>query len=146
MLDDASDQGLREALRLLPVSSKGSGLLVTSHLIKKPESNPDRKPEVFSNLLTSRADGAAAVVALLQCDRLSDATAEELFHSCGFLLQPANAAIGDAVASELKVRRPHLNKNTTFSLACAGHEPPSCCSATVCRVEQPTHDQSRREV
>ena len=139
MLDDASDQGLREALKILPVSSKGSGLLVTSHLIK-----PDRTP--FSNLLTSRADGAAAVVALLQCDRLSDATAEELFHSCGFLLQPANAAIGDAVASELKVRRSHLNKYTTFSLACAGHEPPSCCRATVCRVEQPTHDQSRREV
>jgi len=34
MLDDASKEGLEEALRLLPVSGHGSGLLITSYLIK----------------------------------------------------------------------------------------------------------------
>jgi hypothetical protein len=66
MLDDASKEGVEEALSLLPVSSEGSGLLVTSHLIKaeKRESKTEeglvtthviKVEDVFRGLLAARA-------------------------------------------------------------------------------------------
>jgi hypothetical protein len=132
MLDDASEQGLKEALRLLPVSSKGSGLLLTSHKLK-PEAT-------FSDMLASRDDGAAASVAMLECNHLSEAMAEKLFHACGFKLEPEDAAISFAVCQELKVQF-FLSMLVISSFLFSGYGLSSCCCATICRVEQPSHDQ-----
>jgi hypothetical protein len=101
MLDDASDKGLLEALRFLPVSSAGRGLLLTSHKIK---------PDDFFNLLGSRDDSKAASVETLECCNLDEATAQMLFHERGFKLEPANSVISDAISQELKVSLFILNK------------------------------------
>ena len=101
MLDDASDKGLLEALRLLPVSSAGRGLLLTSHLIK---------PKDFCDILASRDDSKAASVEALECCNLDEATAQKLFHERGFKLEPANSAISDDISQQLKVSPFILNK------------------------------------
>ena len=95
MLDDASKEGLEEALSLLPVSEGGSGLLVTSYLIKTEDA--------FRGLLALRADGAAALVTVQECSILSDDKATELFHWCGFKICPEDAAIRADISSEIKV-------------------------------------------
>ena len=114
MLDDASKEGVEEALSLLPVSSEGSGLLVTSHLIKteKRESKTEeglvtthviKVEDVFRGLLAARADGATARVAVCECGLLDDATAMQLFGMCGFKFAPEDAAFCAEVCSEIKV-------------------------------------------
>ena len=139
MLDDASDKGLEEALKLLPVSSAGSGLLVTSYLI--------RSEAVFRGLLGARADGSAASVAVRACDVLTEAKAMELFHACGFKLEPEDAGIRDAIATELTVGHPHLHAAPVRLSHCCrpGHGPAPCFRAAVCRVEQPQHDEGGRQ-
>ena len=139
MLDDASDKGLEEALKLLPVSSAGSGLLVTSYLI--------RSEAAFRGLLGVRVDGSAASVAFRVCDVLTEAKAMELFHACGFKLEPEDAGIRDAIAIELKVRHTHLHAAFArqFHGCRPGNGPSSCFRAAVCRVEQPQHDQGGRQ-
>ena len=95
MLDDASKEGLEEALSLLPVSPEGSGLLVTSYLIKTEDE--------LRSVLALRADGAAACITVQECGVLSDDKAMELFHLCGFKFCPEDAALRSEVSSEIKV-------------------------------------------
>ena len=95
MLDDASKEGLEEALRLLPVSGHGSGLLITSYLIKTEGD--------LRSMLALKADGAAALVTVQECSILSDDKATELFHWCGFKICPEDAAIRADISSEIKV-------------------------------------------
>ena len=139
MLDDASDKGLEEALKLLPVSSAGSGLLVTSYLI--------RSEADFRGLLDARADGSAASVVVRVCDVLTEAKAVELFHACGFKLDPEDAGIRDDIATELKVQQPHLRAALARVSHCCrpGHGPSPCFRAAVCGVEQPQHDEGGRQ-
>ena len=95
MLDDASKEGLQEALSLLPVSAEGSGLLITSHLIKTDHE--------LRSVLALRADGAIARITVLECGILSEDKAMELFHLCGFKFCPEDAALRSEVSSEIKV-------------------------------------------
>jgi hypothetical protein len=99
MLDDATDTGLEEALKLLPVSSAGSGLLVTSHRI--------RSEDHFRRLMAARADGS--IFTVHQCDVLSETKAMELFHLCGFKLEPEDAEVQGDIANELKVMQSFLH-------------------------------------
>ena len=118
MLDDASEKGLEEALKLLPVSSAGSGLLVTSQLIKSESE--------LRRLLTSRADGAAAGVSVCECGFLDEAKALELFYVSGFKFDPEDFAIQSDIKSELLVSR-----------ACFSHTTCESCtkfSPLLCRV------------
>ena len=140
MLDDASKEGLEEALSLLPVSEGGSGLLVTSYLIKTEDA--------FRGLLALRADGAAAHVAVQECSVLSDEKAMELFHLCGFKFCPEDAALRAEVANEIKVCLPraHLNHACAPHRCCAGHgSSPRSCSA-FCGVEPPPTAEVGRQV
>ena len=104
MLDDASEKGLEEALKLLPVSSAGSGLLVTSQLIKSEAE--------LRRLLTSRADGAAADASVCECGVLDEAKALELFYVSGFKFDPEDFAIQSDIKSELTVSRSCFNHTT----------------------------------
>ena len=104
MLDDASEKGLEEALKLLPVSSAGSGLLVTSQLIKSEAE--------LRRLLTSRADGAAADASVCECGVLDQAKALELFHVSGFKFDPEDFAVQSDIKSELMVSRSCFNHTT----------------------------------
>ena len=138
MLDDASKEGLEEALSLLPVSEGGSGLLVTSYLIKTEDA--------FRGLLALRADGAAAHVAVQECSVLSDEKAMELFHLCGFKFYPEDAALRAEVSSEIKVCFVYLNHVSAPHRCWAGHgSSPRSCSA-VCRVELPPTAEIGRQV
>ena len=107
MLDDASEKGLEEALKLLPVSSAGSGLLVTSQLIKSEAE--------LRRFLTSRADGAAADVSVCECGVLDQAKALELFHVSGFKFDPEDFAIQSDIKSELMVSRSCFSHTTCES-------------------------------
>ena len=104
MVDDASEKGLEEALKLLPVSSAGSGLLVTSQLIKSEAE--------LRRLLTSRADGAAADASVCECGVLDQAKALELFHVSGFKFDPEDFAVQSDIKSELVVSRSCFNHTT----------------------------------
>jgi hypothetical protein len=54
-------------------------------------------------MLALRADGAAALVTVQECNVLSDDKAMELFHLCGFKFCPEDAALRSEVSSEIKV-------------------------------------------
>jgi hypothetical protein len=139
MLDDASEQGLAEALRLLPVSCAGSGLLVTSQKIKKEDD--------FRRILASRSDGAAAKVTVCSCGILDHASALQLFDVCGFKFEPEDSDFRSDVASELQVQPPRLQAAhaRVSHCCCSGHGVSSCRRAAVRGVEQPPHGQGRRE-
>ena len=104
MLDDASEKGLEEALKLLPASTAGSGVFVTSQLIKIEGD--------LRRLLASRADGAEAIVAVCECGVLDETKAKELFHVCGFKFEPEDSAFSKDVEYELKVSQPRCNMYT----------------------------------
>ena len=111
MLADASEKGLEEALKLLPASSAGSGLLVTSQLIKMEGD--------LRRLLAARADGAAAVVEVCECGVLHEAKAKELFHVCGFKFEPEDSAFSRDVECELKVSRARLQLQHAHAIVTA---------------------------
>ena len=141
MLDDASKEGLKEALSLLPVSAEGSGLLITSHLIKTDHE--------LRSVLALRADGAIARITVLECGILSEDKAMELFHLCGFKFHPEDAAIRPEVLSEIKVRLRHV---AVVSCACdsygclPGHRASPCSCSAVCRVELPPAAKVWRQI
>jgi tetratricopeptide (TPR) repeat protein len=126
MLDDASQEGLHFALQLLPSSTRGSGLLVTSYFIKESDKEP-----MFRKMLAAtdetgvlvRPDGPSASVVVCQCGDLDDVGAVQLFEWCGYELKPDSdpdvALLKKMVEQEIKVcrlRPQHLDSVQSFIL------------------------------
>ena len=133
MLDDASIDGLEEAFRLLPISNTGTGLLVTSYLIKSKD---------FHSRLAAKAAGAPTCVEDCECAVLSEAKALQLFQLRGFNVDSEEWFSG--VSHELKVGTCIFGYAVVlyFShISCSGHVLSSGCCTSVCRVVPPLLSQ-----